>query len=119
MRKGAVPVPYIIALLLGIAVVAILGYWFFVLGGQLGGEVSQQSCTSKASIYCTTWQANGYATTEDDDPNVGGLIGVKWFSKTTETADTAYAPKCSAFNILNERSINTLTTSCKNLLGTS
>ena len=79
-RKGAVPIPYIIALLLGIAVVSILGYWFFVLGGQWGVEVTLQRCNTMAMTYCTTWRtaAYGYDKTEDEDgtgrPNIVG-----WF----------------------------------------
>ncbi len=80
MRKGAVPIPYIIALLLGIAVVSILGYWFFVLGGQWGMEVTMQRCTSTAMTHCTTWRtaAYGYDNNEEGSgtgkPNIVG-----WF----------------------------------------
>ena len=113
MKKGAVPIPYIIALLLGIAVVAILGYWFFVLGGQWGGEVTLQRCRSKAVTYCTSWQATGYAATTDGDPDV---FGGKWFSKTTATADTAYDERCEDYDVLNEGTISSLEDSCKTLL---
>ena len=75
MNKGAVPIPYIIALLLGIAVVAILGYWFFVLGGAIGGEVTLATCQTRAHTYCAGWQFLGYDyDSETDDPIVD------WFS---------------------------------------
>ena len=77
MKKGAVPIPYIIALLLGIAVVAILGYWFFVLGGTIGGEITLERCRTRAHTYCATWQATGYATYENKPATLRG-----WFSDT-------------------------------------
>ncbi len=119
MKKGAVPVPYIIALLLGIAVVAVLGYWFFVLGGQIGGEVTLQNCKSKATIYCNSWQTNGYAPTNAGDPNVP-LIGEKWFVKTTATSGDAYAPACSTHDVLGEETnANDLKDDCIDFLATS
>ncbi len=117
MKKGAVPVPYIIALLLGIAVVAVLGYWFFVLGGQIGGEATLQNCKSKATIYCNSWQTNNYAKTLTGDPDVP-LIGEKWFAKSTETED-AYAPACSTHAVLLETNANTLEQACIDFLATS
>ncbi len=67
MRKG-VAIPYIIAVLLGIAVIGIIGYWFFFLGGSLGGEVSAQDCNRKLVTYCSIWLAQGYGGTS---PGVG------------------------------------------------
>jgi len=60
--KG-IAVPYIIAVLLGIAVIGIIGYWFFFLGGSLGGEVSAQDCNRKLITYCSLWLAQGYGDT--------------------------------------------------------
>jgi len=73
MKKGAVPIPYIIALLLGIAVVAILGYWFFVLGGQWGGEVTLQRCKTMAHTYCSSWKAVAYRA-DGDNPSIGWFV---------------------------------------------
>ena len=77
MSKGAVPIPYIIALLLGIAVVAIIGYWFFVLGGQWGGETNLQTCNTRAYTWCASWQALGY---DGDDTSGPSIVG--WFYET-------------------------------------
>ena len=76
MSKGAVPVPYIIALLLGIAVVAIIGYWFFVLSGQTGGEATLSTCNTRAYTYCAGWQVLGYTGDDNSGPSVG------WFSES-------------------------------------
>ncbi len=83
-EKGAVPVSYIIALLLGIAVIGITGYWFFFLGGEWGGEVTLSTCRSRAYTYCANWQAVGYSNAEDCEPDVG------WF-------DEKY-PRCKQYD---------------------
>jgi len=80
--KGAVPIPYILALLLGIAVVAIIGYWFFVLGGQTGGELTLADCKTRATTYCAMWSQTGYAV-DNNEPD----FSLGWFSE-------AY-PRCS------------------------
>ena len=67
MSKG-VAIPYIIAVLLGIAVIGIIGYWFFFLGGSLGGEVSSADCQRKLVTYCSIWLGQGYSGTS---PGVG------------------------------------------------
>jgi hypothetical protein len=63
MRKG-VAVPYIIALILGIVVIGLLGYWFFVLGGQAGGTATSQGCNTKIASWCQQWSIDGFK-----DPN--------------------------------------------------
>lgn len=72
MAKGEVPIAYIIALLLGIAVVAILGYWFFVMGGQFGGGTTLEACKTKAYTYCANWQTKGYAYDGNGKPDLSG-----------------------------------------------
>jgi len=61
LGKG-VAVPYIIALILGMAAVALLGYWFFVLGGRIGGESITAECQAKQIPFCNAWKATRYAS---------------------------------------------------------
>src|SRR3990172_7100789 len=58
MRK-AVAVPYIIAILLGIAVIGLVGYWFFVSTGRLGGAATLTDCQNKEVQYCSQWLRTG------------------------------------------------------------
>lgn len=58
--KGAIPVAYIVALILGVAVIGLLGYWFFVQGGIFEEQMTTQTCIAKKLSYCTQWQARGY-----------------------------------------------------------
>jgi hypothetical protein len=84
-NKGSIPIPYIIALLLGIAVVAILGYWFFVLGGQWGGEASIDTCRTRAHTYCVEWQTYGFVGTTE--PDIVNWFGDKYPSCRTYEKD--------------------------------
>ncbi len=60
MSKGDMPVGYIIAIVLGIIVLAVLGYWLFVTGGGAGGVVSETTCRGKFLNYCTLFSVTGY-----------------------------------------------------------
>jgi len=98
MAKGEIPIGYIIALVLGIAVVAILGYWFFIMQGSGGSQMTTSQCQSMAYTYCRTWQANLYQDSNPPQgtaPDVGGFIGIKWFA-SGPTAGDSYAPTCSS-----------------------
>jgi len=59
MRKG-IAVPYIIAILLGVGVIGLVGYWLFISGGQFGGASSKQQCENKFSLWCSQWGISGY-----------------------------------------------------------
>lgn len=56
----AVAVPYVIALILGIIVVAVIGYWFFVVAGGGGGQLSQTQCEARFIAFCTQYSAANY-----------------------------------------------------------
>lgn len=48
----AVAVPYIIALILGVAVIGLVGYWFVSTGGKFGGQSAITICENKFLQYC-------------------------------------------------------------------
>lgn len=52
MRK-AVAVPYVIALILGVAVIALIGIWFVMSGGKFTTQSLETSCQSKAVQSCS------------------------------------------------------------------
>lgn len=58
MRK-AVAVPYVIALVLGVAVIALLGIWFVVTGGRFSGQASDTYCQGQQVQYCSQYIATG------------------------------------------------------------
>lgn len=82
-KKGALPVPYIVALILAIIVVALLGYWFYTVYIRSESEQSEGICRAKELAYCTQWSTTGYNAGRK--PN-GGFI----------TSD-GFAPECNVY----------------------
>lgn len=60
--KGALPVPYIVALVIAIIVIAVLVYWFVVLRGQGTSAVTLALCQGKLVNYCSQWSRCNYET---------------------------------------------------------
>lgn len=58
---------YIIAVILGVAVILVLGYWFFNLSGKVGGKTSAAECEAKQIIYCQNWENLGCADVKPID----------------------------------------------------
>jgi len=86
--KG-IAVPYIIAVLLGIAVVFVIGAGFF----SSSSDLQKQSCQNKLSTYCIVWRGNGYRT----EPSGGWDV---------------YAPECPNIGISSPDEPN-----CNKILG--
>ena len=57
--KG-IAIPYIIAILLGIVVIALIGYWFFFSGKLFGGTI-QPGCDEIKQRYCQEWKASEFS----------------------------------------------------------
>jgi len=62
-RKGGVPVPYIVAIVLGIAVIGLIGYWLFYSSGKLGGSLAGAECSAKQVEWCS----RGYDKDQSQD----------------------------------------------------
>lgn len=58
--KGALPVPYIVALIIAIIVIAVLIYWFLVLGGKGTDQATFRLCQGKVFTYCSQWAGCNY-----------------------------------------------------------
>lgn len=54
MRKAAMPIPYIITLIIGVLVVAVLAYWFISSGGKASGIGKEAECTARKGEFCAT-----------------------------------------------------------------
>ncbi|MBI2084100.1 MAG: hypothetical protein HYT70_00595 [Candidatus Aenigmarchaeota archaeon] len=70
MRKG-IAVPYIIAILLGIAVIGLIGYWLFVSGGRIGISSAELQCNNQVIRYC---DQQARATPAGSTPDLNGWI---------------------------------------------
>lgn len=55
MRK-AVAIPYVIALVLGVIVIATLAYWLISQAGKTTDTGSSVECKAKTFSFCVTWQ---------------------------------------------------------------
>ena len=62
MSQKGVAVPYIIAIVLGIVVIGLIGYWLFISGGNFGTTSANTQCKEKLLIYCTKLFSSGSAT---------------------------------------------------------
>lgn len=87
-EKGAVPIPYIIALVLGVVVIALVSYWLFMSGGEFGKAVERSSCQGKKMTYCSAWKLDG----KKPGPGTTELE----FCSTAENTDS-YAPECCTY----------------------
>ena len=56
IMKKAVAIPYVIALILGIAVIGLIGYWFISQGGKTIATGLQAECDS----LCVAWRSSGF-----------------------------------------------------------
>lgn len=52
----AVAIPYVIALILGIVVVGVIGYWFISQGGKTVGSGTTVECDA----LCASWRNSGF-----------------------------------------------------------
>lgn len=80
-RKAAMPVPYIIALIIGVIVVAVLAYWFISSGGKGASVGKEAECTARKVEYCAT-------QTSEVWNKMANICGVKKFDVRTETTKT-------------------------------
>lgn len=63
MKKGALPVPYIVAILIALVVIVLLLYWLYYVGFiKFNPQIDRAACESKRIPYCTAWAASNYAT---------------------------------------------------------
>lgn len=103
MQKG-VAIPYVIAIILGIVVIGLIGYWLFTGGGKMGSKITVTECNEKAIIYCSEWRLKDFKS--DDLPKIGLCrIDCTW---------DKYAPGCKGLGVDASSEAN-----CKYFLGIS
>jgi len=65
--KGDLPVPYIVALIIAIIVIAVLIYWFFVESNTSTNTGTALLCKGKLLAYCTQWATCNYLDCQPKD----------------------------------------------------
>lgn len=84
----AIAVPYIIALVLGIGVIGLVGYWFFSTGGKFGGAALSVECNNQKLIFCQGGEWKSECGTQPSKSECSQLFGISGGSSvTTETTE--------------------------------
>jgi len=68
MPKGTIPVPYIVALIIAIVVIAVLVYMFLTHTGIFSGTATAAWCQGKKVEYCFKWAQRSADYAEDKRP---------------------------------------------------
>ncbi len=74
MRK-AVAIPYIIALVLGVIIIALVGYFLFGQFGKTSTVGKDAECQSKLLQYCMKWISNDRTCSDSTRPDPKILEG--------------------------------------------
>lgn len=56
MKKGAIPIPYIVALIFGVIVISLIGYWLV----NQGGKTITSGATTECDALCVAWKNSGF-----------------------------------------------------------
>ncbi|MFH8086612.1 MAG: hypothetical protein QW609_02210 [Candidatus Aenigmatarchaeota archaeon] len=51
--KGSIPVSHILAIIFGIIILALIGYWLFMYSGLFGENLSVAECRTRLLSYCS------------------------------------------------------------------
>ncbi len=89
-KKGAIPIPYIIAIILGVIVLSLVAYWLFFSTNEFGGTISESTCKAKKMAYCNEWRMNAW-----EQPN--GVTGFSTDCNSISDENNYYAPECCEF----------------------
>jgi hypothetical protein len=57
--KGEMPIPYIVALLLGVVVIALIAYFLFFNSNLFWNMMLERTCEAKKTAYCSEWNLKG------------------------------------------------------------
>ena len=60
MSKAELPVSHIIAIILGVIVLGLLGYFLYTNFIKAGSTVTEETCRSKFTQFCSLWSVTGY-----------------------------------------------------------
>lgn len=67
--KAAMPVPYIIALIIGVIVVAVLAYWFISSGTKGSNIGTEAECSARKVEFCATKLSEKLTKARECDDN--------------------------------------------------
>jgi hypothetical protein len=86
-KKGAIPIPYIIAIIFGVIVLALITFWLFFTNNEFRTSITEKICEGKRSNWCSQYELTGKA------PGVSGFSAA-CSSIDDDNRDNYYAPDC-------------------------
>jgi hypothetical protein len=89
--KGALPVPYIVAIIIAVIVIAVLVYWFFVLSGKGSTTATDSFCRAREFTYCAQWATSSFDLNNRPGKNTANPTDT---GKSFAVGDNSYAPEC-------------------------
>jgi hypothetical protein len=89
-KKGEIPIPYIVALIFAVIVLALLAYWLFFSGGEFDKMLKEKMCETKKGAHCSEWKLTGEPEKE--------FSSYPCSSITDANRDQYSAPGCCIFD---------------------
>ena len=86
---GALPVPYIVAIIMAIIVIVVLVVWFFVLSGNGNLQALDKLCRATEFTYCMTWSANSFDPSKIPGGKTGFCCGAGSYADNCNQLDWA------------------------------
>lgn len=89
MSKGALPLPYIVAIIFAVIVIAVVGWLFFTGVWEFPPITKKQWCEAQKLKYCYDWQKAGKEPTGGWDGYAKGCKEVGINGPTQEECEKA------------------------------
>ena len=100
-RRGAIPIPYIIAIIFGVVVLALVTYWLFFTESEFGNIVKEKICEGKMNRYCSDWRFSGVKPTHADSAITSYEFSASCttIAQADPTTTAFYAPDCCSTSL--------------------
>lgn len=92
-RKAELPIPYILAIILLVIVLAIVAWWLYTGGVGFDVVSSDAVCKAKLGFYCNQYALDNYQA-KPSGQDFSAACG----SITKENKGTFYAPDCCSYD---------------------
>jgi hypothetical protein len=89
-NKGEIPIPYIIALIIGIIVLTVVLYSFFSSNKDFLFTITEKGCKGKKLSYCAAWKSTSFGAKPNGVVDFSAPCG----SITDTNKGSYYAPDC-------------------------
>lgn len=95
-KRGAVPIPYIIAIIFAVAIIVLIGYWLFSTNNEFSKVIKAKMCDTKKAAYCSDWRLSGTKPEMEFSTLCGNIVHDDPDDENYK--DNFYAPVCCIFD---------------------